>query len=503
MRLRVPARSVALLVVALPSAALAGGPLGREGDPIRTSRYGVDLTQTPVIAGARVTGLAGAYVAIAEGTDGDVQNPVAPAVRAPYSVDHFDYDIGLSALLPGTLTSTDFFNTGHGKTQLSDAQQNSFVFVTPALNLQWGGFAVGATLEFQTYSLLRSGSAQPNARPDEFDAEFLISHFQIAQVIGRGNLVVGGGLRVLNLDVRNPAAPAGQNNLFTSRGMGGEVGMLWKPNGTPFRIGASFRSQVFTEPDPQSRLAANAQGDRVIGDPADPVNQFYVPDRIEQPWDLNVGLALQMGPRPLNPTWVDPASRDDHAHFAMLRRRAERRYRRDTELARTPASGPAPAKDARDAVVDNDDAIDELHTERVERRTRSALQAAYAGMARQYVLVSMSLVVTGRTPDSVGVESFLQRVVGHSGERLGFSPRLGIETEIVPAWLKVQAGTYGEPSRFVTSSNRLHGTFGLSAKLFSWSVFGLFDEGTEWRISGAVDVAPRYLGWAASLGVWH
>lgn len=503
MRRRAPACLALAFLVALPNAALAGGPLGGEGDPIRTSRYGVDLTQTPVIAGARVTGLAGAYVAIAEGTDGNVQTPVAPAVRTPYSVDHFDYDIGLSALLPGTLTSTDFFNNGHRNTQLSDAQQNDFVLVTPTLNLRWGGFGVGATLEFQTYSLLRSSNAQPNARPDEFDAEFLVSQFQVAQAFARGTFVVGGGLRVLNLDVRNPVAPPGQTDLFTSTGMGGEVGVLWKPNGSPFRLGASFRSGVTTTPDPQSRLAANAEGDRVIGDPADPVNEFYLPDRIEQPWDLNVGLALQVGPRPLNPAWVDPGTRDDGARFAMLRRRAERRYRRDQELSRPPASDSPAAKDALDAIVENDTAIDELHTERVESRTRSALQAAYAGMPRQYVLISMSLLVTGRTPDSVGVESFLQRVVAHSGERLGFSPRLGIETEPIADWLKVQVGTYGEPSRFVTSSNRLHGTLGLSAKLFPWSVFDLFEDGTEWSVSGAVDLAPRYLGWAASIGVWH
>src|SRR5205823_6291441 len=120
-----------------------------------------------------------------------------------------------------------------------------------------------------------------------------------------------------------------------------------------------------------------------------------------------------------------------------------------------------------------------------------------------YVLISMSVLVTGQTADAVGVESFLQRVVARSGERLGFSPRLGVETEFVPKWVIGRIGTYGEPSRFVTSSNRLHGTLGFDVKLFPWTVFGLFEDGSEWRLSAAVDAAPRYLGWAVSVGVWH
>lgn len=487
-------------VTALTPRALAGGPLGRDGDPIHTSRYGVDLTQTPVVAGARVTGLAGAYVAIAEGIDGDVQNPVAPAVRPPYSVDHFDYDLGFGALLPATLTSTDFFNTGHERTKLSDAEQQGFVFVTPALNLQWGGFGLGATLEFQTYSLIRKDGTQANVRRDEFDAEFLVAHFQAAQVFARGDVVLGAGLRVLNLDVRNPVAPPGQTDLFTSSGSGVELGALYKPAGEPFRIGASFRTAVSTTPNPQSLLTPNAQGDRVIGDPTDPVNQFYIPDRIVQPWDLNVGLALQIGKRPLNPQWIDPKVRHDQVELAMARRRAERRYRRENEDRQSPTPAAREAMDARD---DTGAALDELHVVRVERETRTALKAAYAEMERSYVLISMSLLVTGVTADSVGVESFLQRVVAQSGERLGFSPRLGIETEFIPQWVTARIGTYGEPSRFATGTNRLHGTFGFDVKLFPWNVFGLFEEGTEWRLSGAVDGAPRYLGWAASVGVWH
>jgi hypothetical protein len=103
----------------------------------------------------------------------------------------------------------------------------------------------------------------------------------------------------------------------------------------------------------------------------------------------------------------------------------------------------------------------------------------------------------------VGVESFLQRRVAHSGEEVTVSPRLGVETELVPRWVKVRGGTYGEPSRFATGSDRLHGTLGMDVKLFPWTVFGAFEEGTEWRLSAALDGARRYFGWGVSIGVWH
>jgi hypothetical protein len=43
---------------------------------------------------------------IAEGVDADIQTPVAPAVRPYYSVDHFDYELGLGlTLLLGFVTT--------------------------------------------------------------------------------------------------------------------------------------------------------------------------------------------------------------------------------------------------------------------------------------------------------------------------------------------------------------------------------------------------------------
>lgn len=490
---------------ALTLTANAGAtPLGRDGDPIRTSRYSVDLTQTPVLAGSRVTGLAGAYVAIAEGIDGDVQNPAAPAVRVPYSTDHFEFELGLGLTLPATLTSTDFFNTGRERTELGNTHQQGFVFVTPALNLVWGDFGLGATLELQNYSLARTDVTAQNGRQEELTADFAVLHLQAAHRFDHGNIVAGVGLRVLRLDVTNPSAANGQTALFTTSGLGVELGALWMPNDLPFRIGASFRSGVSTNPDPNSRVTADAEGDRVVN-PNDPANTIFLPDRVDQPWDLNVGFAVQVGPRAFNPRWIDPKDRDSEIERALQRRTAEREYRRALELDQLRAEGkldPA-ARRAVDAEFDNDQAIDELHLTHSQDTTQERLKARYRQYPRRYVLLAASLVVTGSLTDAVGVESFLERTVARSGAQLGFSPRFGVETEIVPEWVKVRGGTYGEPTRFATSSGRLHGTFGFDAKLFPWTVFGLFDDETAWRVSASLDVATRYFGWGVGIGVWH
>src|SRR5947207_3365101 len=115
----------AFLSLVWAARASANGPLWPNGTPIKTSNYSVDLFQGPVFAGTRVTGLAGAYVAISEDVDGDLQNPATPAVRPFFSYSNFDYWLGFGVTFPATLQETDFFNSG-GKTRLSNSP-DSFV----------------------------------------------------------------------------------------------------------------------------------------------------------------------------------------------------------------------------------------------------------------------------------------------------------------------------------------------------------------------------------------
>lgn len=491
MKLRFGALS-ALLLALCPATALGAGPLGNEGSDIRTSNYTVDLATGPVLAGTRVIGMAGSYVAIAEGVDGNTQNPAAPAVRVAYSFDYVDYDLGFGITFPTSLGGGDYFNSGRN-TNLSDNQEG-FVFLNAAANLQIGHWGAGLTLEYQRYSLTNDAPGA-TAQQDELFAQFGVTHLLGARTIADGQWALGFGLRGAGMVIRNEQPSSGTaRDLFTTEGLGPEGGMLWRPNDWPFRVGAALRAAVVTETS-SSDVPPDPNGDLVIGDPADP-NSIFLPRRIVLPWELNVGVAVQFGPRPFNPRWINPEEQ-----LARLRR-----FIRWRELERKRKPKPSGADDAERERLE---ALDEAHVERAEIELEQRLEERYLAMKRFYILVSASLLVTGPVDDAVGIESFLARKVQRSGQDASYSPRLGIESEVIPHWVKLRAGSYYEPTRFgqtvqgTSAKGRMHGTMGFDAKLFPWTVFGLFDEDTEWRASAAADLASGYFGWSVSVGVWH
>ena len=127
----------------------------------------------------------------------------------------------------------------------------------------------------------------------------------------------------------------------------------------------------------------------------------------------------------------------------------------------------------------------------------------YRELPRTKVLLTSSLLVSGPASNAVGIEAFLAQRVERSGQRTTVTPRLGVEAEPVEGWLQVRAGSYLEPSRYQGRPARLHGTLGVEARVFPWSVFGLLEEDTWWRLSGFLDTSARYLSWGLSAGIWH
>ncbi len=138
-------------------------------------------------------------------------------------------------------------------------------------------------------------------------------------------------------------------------------------------------------------------------------------------------------------------------------------------------------------------------------------KARYANWPRERITVLLEMLISGRSDDAVGLESFFshQAALGgasgtdvlRSGQRVSYSPRLGLEGEPVPDRIQTRIGTYIEPSRFGGLS-RQHFTFGFDVKLFAWSVFGLAKD-QIWRIGSVMDLSPRYESFGLSLGAWH
>jgi hypothetical protein len=294
---------------------------------------------------------------------------------------------------------------------------------------------------------------------------------------------VGGiGFDVIALDITTrDDVFTRSGNIFTTRGVAFGGGLVWKPNWQQYRLGFAVHAPVNT---PIDSNADRVDEDVILGDPAAP-NAIWLPHAVRRPWSLDLGIAFQLGPRPLNPRFIDPPEQLA-ALEAFLERRAERR-------AREPVSANAASRDA----------LDEEHLERARRELSARLSARYRAFSRRYVLLAASVHADGRVIDAVGVESFLQGYVDRSGERVTLSPRLGVETEPIVGRLKTRGGSYLEPSRFREGSPRVHGTLGLDVNLFKSSIFGLFSDDTEWLVSGVVDAARDYLSWGATVGTWH
>jgi hypothetical protein len=457
------AAAAGLVALGLARPAGAAGPLGPEGTPIRTSAYGVDFFQGPVLATTRITGLAGAFTAIAEGTEGIAWNPTAASMRPAYSTTRDDYDLTLGVTLPASVRDTDFDNDGH-----SGFAYDSFVWATFGGLLQHGALGLGVIASFQNYELELPGEPFLIPGSGEGIESVIIRMLRFDPVVSYAaldeQLHVGVGLRVASFfGVGAPAATEAdqaERMLMSANTAGLQSGVLWAPHGTSVRVGFTGRTPVVPLGKVEGRIPPNAEGDRVVG-------TMYLPNRLELPWELEAGVAVQLWKRHLNLRWAD----EDQvpAEEAEPHRRTLKNGQREPPW----------------------------------RGARRLLKARHAALPRERVLLSTSVLLSGPVKNAVGVESMLTQSVHRSGERTALTVRAGVEAEVIPTWLVLRGGSYLEPTRFRSGSARVHGTGGFDVRVLESEVFGLYDEGTRFRISGAVDAARDYFGWSIGAGLFR
>jgi hypothetical protein len=480
----------ALLVVGWAKVANAGGPIGDDGTPITTSDYAIDLFQGPIFAGSRVTGLGGAYVAISEDVDGDLQNPAAPAVRPFFSYTWFDYWLGFGLTFPASLKNMDFFNSG-ANTKVANSPE-SFVFFTPAVNIQLGPLGAGYSLGLQQYSLTPPDPLNEGA--ETFSVAISTMHFQVGYGFARNQWVAGFGARYVNMGLsRN----GDLRTDFSSSGVGVEIGGVWKPENLPLRLGIAYRTPIETVAHYTDDLLPNSEGDLIVTGVGGPK---YLPKTIAVPWDLNFGFAIQLGKRPFNPPWVTNNSLIERQNLIHSLRRVDREAAKQAALAQATS----PEEQARIAYTfAREQEADDQELDRALREAKWRIERDLLTMNRFYVQISGAMVITGPVQNAVGIESMLSQSVNRSGQKSVVSPRLGIESGVVPDLLKLRAGTYLEPTRFDTSSPRGHITAGFDLKLAVWNVFGLWPDDYMWRLGFGADVAHRYTTWGVTLAGWY
>ncbi len=440
----------------------AGGPLGPQGSRIGTSTYGVDLFQGPVLATTRIIGLGGAYTAIAEGTDGIPFNPAAASLRPPYSSTRDDYDLTAGLTLPSSVKGTDFDNNGSvGFTY------DNFYWLTVGGMLQHDKLGFGLIASFQNYELGVPGTPVPLPGSNEVIASVVVRLLKVDPVLSYAfadeQLHVGAGLRLAGFyGVGQTGIPGGKADqerlLISANTVGLQGGVLWAPRGLPLRIGGAVRSPTVDFVSDEGRIKPDANGDKVVGN-------IYLPDRVELPYEAEAGIAVQLWKRPFNLPWYD----EDKVPEA------------DTERWRRTVNG---------------------QQEPAWRGARRMLKAQYRALPRERILLSASALLSGPAKNAVGLESMLSQTVDRSGEKPVVTIRGGGEAEVIPQWLVVRLGSYLEPTRYAAGATRLHGTAGFSLRTIRWSVFGLFDEDTIFRVSAAVDLARDYFGWGLGAGLW-
>lgn len=455
----------------VPSIAHALPP---EGEPIDTSDYTIDLHQGPVLAGSRVVGLAGAYAAIAEGIGSYPINPAAVAHRVPWSQTWFDWGIDGGFTLPGSLTEFDFDNNG------DDAFPNSTaLYLNGGLGFQFGDWGLGLTADWQLYQLEGAGQT------------LNVNIWRVLLVGGYGfldnELIVGIGAaaNIVTLEhAINVEESQGNRSIGSVTGPTFHAGLLWAPTYAPIRVGAGVRYALPPSAQSDARPECIApdcvvEGDDYIvrlGDPTAPSFERYLPRTISLPNEIHVGAAFQLF-RPLNFGWHNPHDAPEHFVARAERLAVERKL----------------SEDDAEALIEE--------AQEVERQHRLL---PYKAMERGKLLFVAGARITFPAHEGVGLESFLSGEVERSGEAVTVQPHGAIETEVWPGYLVLRGGSYLEPSRFRDIPPRIHGTGGLDIRIpIEWSVFGLLDDDTTFRVGGAVDFSDRYFGWGVGAGLWR
>lgn len=383
----------------------------------------VDAVRGPVTGSTRHVGLGGAFVAVADDTDGVAVNPASSAVRLPYSWSDWDYGVGVDVAVGAWLPKNDFYNQYDSQAP-KEAGQSTALFGSLALLVNYRHLGLGLSAD----ALRNSASQGDQGIFTNLAVNYGLAHASLAYGFLDGQLLLGAGPRLVGMRL---FGNSGSSGLLRIAGVGYEAGIIVKPTGQ-YRVAAAVKSAV------KATLPGSA---------GSPDTTVLVP------WDVAIGFAYQFGARPFNP-----------------------RFHTAKELAQQgDTAPPSPAEITR--------AGDELY--RQYEQTRS-----------WYLLVSTELsVIQGGGPVGLTGEPAMDRPI--------ISPRLGLESEVVPRHFRLRAGSYYEPARIAGTRSRIHGTGGFDVKLFEWNVFGLLDRFDYWQLSLAGDAARLYLNTSLSIGVWH
>ena len=482
--------SASIAVVAI-SISLTSAARAEPSPPkITNNNYAIDVFDGPVNTASRVIGGAGAYTAIAEDCEGEYSNAASPGIRTPYSTSRWDYDICFDFTNPGAFGKVDLENRGVGYTNQKNRFSNAFA-IAPGMELQYR--TLGITVDGYQTRFGVGGTDLADA-PSSIVLNRITA--SIANSFVDDQLVLGFGFRVALLDIDQRVG--GQDvNVVSNSGFGYQVGAIFKPKKFPFRLGATFRSQITLSDIPGDFTTKN--GFRAVGEHSQP---FLVPDRVQIPWELEVGAALELGSRPFNRTRPDAALVEDQLRAIYEQKKLERAKKYQDSLLTLPAME---RESQRKRFEMEESLLQQKEDEELGKQIdalRAEQRAEIELWSRGKILLMSSILITGNTAEGVDLADAIGQLRVRSGESIGLSPRIALETELIRHWLTARGGAYLEPARLAGSNSRGHATLGVDVRLFKFNPWGLFGE-DPWRIRIANDFAPRYFNYGLSLGKYH
>jgi hypothetical protein len=472
---------------------------------IANNNYAIELFQGPLLAPIHVTGVAGAYIASAEDIEGAAVNSASPAVRDPYSTAWFDYDLAVGVSFPGAFTNTDFDN--HGSCSVLGNTANSFTDLTLGGQLQFGALGFSMTGDLLQYQVSPGQSSSPTGVFSPFGSSALTVQIGRWKALGAyafldGQVVVGAGARIITMQMLE----SGPGTVLTMTGLGPEVGALIMPTGHRWRIGATARAPVSGGALGSENVTLGSGGVREVT-PTGSTSPLVLPNSLTQPWEIEAGMALQLGPRPINPGWDNPHDQEAELVAEIQRDRDERALRDRTDLALAPPAEREALRRQQGVAEKTVRAIEAEHLSDESARLQQIAKARYKNWPREKILLLASVLMTGPSSNAVSVEGFFDQAALPVGQSVTYTPRLGLEGEPLENRMLLRTGTYIEPSRYTPSpftdgTARQHFTFGADIHLFPLTFWGLLPD-ADWKLGLVVDLAPRYQNVGFGIGNWH
>jgi hypothetical protein len=234
----------------------------------------LDAGRGLITGSTRRIGLGGAFVALADDSEGVAINPASVAVRLPYSFSPWDYGLGADVAIGAWLPENDIYNQ---PTSNEDSVQSSALFGSLHANVYYLHAGLGISAEAQRNAGARSDRAQ--GIDTDLAANFGMVHLNLAYGFLDGQLLLGAGPRIVGMSFERESS----SGLFSKAGAGYAAGIVIKPKVVQFRVAAAYKSHIEAE---------------LPGEAGNPPGTFEVP------WEAALGFAYQFGRRPFNPPLV-------------------------------------------------------------------------------------------------------------------------------------------------------------------------------------------------------